>query len=199
MVNLKKFLWTTLIGGVGVLLPLAILGWVFYWLYTLIIGLVEPLSGPIADILGVFRPLMDIAVVAVIIVGCFLLGFFIRTRIGNYFHRHIENNFLKKIPGYMVTKEVIMHFSGEEETPFSAVVLVRPFSNSTMMTGFVTDRNPESPYTTVFVPTGPNPTSGNIYHVKNEDVTDVNVKVEMGLKTVIGCGAGSKIVLKGMV
>ncbi|MGA1793070.1 MAG: DUF502 domain-containing protein [Thermoplasmatota archaeon] len=195
--NLKRFLWTTMIGGLGVVLPLIILGWVFYWLYNIIIGLVEPVSGPIADLLGVFRPLIDLAVIATIVVGCFLLGFFIRTRVGNFFHKHVENNFLKKIPGYMVTKEVIMHFSGEEETPFSAVVLVKPFGNDTMMTGFVTDRNPSGPYTTVFVPTGPNPTSGNIYHVRNEDVVDIDIKVELGIKTVIGCGAGSKPLLKG--
>ncbi|MGA1872685.1 MAG: DUF502 domain-containing protein [Thermoplasmatota archaeon] len=192
----KKLLWTTLIGGVGVILPLVIIGWVFYWLYTVIIGLVEPISEPISESLGVFRPLIDLAVISIILVGCFLLGFAIRTRIGNYFHMHIEKNFLKKIPGYMVTKEVIMHFSGEEETPFSAVVLVNPFGNDTMMTGFVTDRNPASPFTTVFVPTGPNPTSGNIYHVRNENVKDIDVKVELGIKTVIGCGAGSKVLLK---
>ena len=192
----KKLLWTTLIGGVGVILPLVIIGWVFYWLYTVIIGLVEPISEPISESLCVFRPLIDLAVISIILVGCFLLGFAIRTRIGNYFHMHIEKNFLKKIPGYMVTKEVIMHFSGEEETPFSAVVLVNPFGNDTMMTGFVTDRNPASPFTTVFVPTGPNPTSGNIYHVRNENVKDIDVKVELGIKTVIGCGAGSKVLLK---
>ena len=197
--NAKKFLWTTLIGGVGVLLPLVLIGWVFYWLYTVIIGIVQPVSDPLADVSGVIRPLMDVIVVASIISICFLLGLLIRTRIGNFFHFHIEKNFLKKIPGYSVTKEIILHFSGEEETPFSAVVLVKPFGNDTLMTGFVTDRNPKAPYTTVFVPTGPNPTSGNIYHVRNENVFDVDVKVEIGMKTVIGCGAGSKPLLKGMV
>lgn len=196
--NFKRFLWTTLIGGVGILMPLVILGWVFYWLYLLMIGLVEPVSKPIASEIGVLRPLMDIAVIAVIVTVCFLMGLFVRTRAGNFFQKKVESNFLKKIPGYTVTKEVIMHFSGEEETPFSKVVLVRPFGNSTLMTGFVTDRNPKGPYTTVFVPTGPNPTSGLIYHVRNEDVIDVDVGVELGIKTVIGCGAGSKPLLAGI-
>lgn len=196
--KLKKIFWTTLIGGIAVVLPLVLIGWVFYWLYTVIIGIVKPLSDPLADVSGIIRPITDVIIVAVIITGCFLLGFLIRTRIGNYFHRHVEKNFLKKIPGYTVTKEVILHFSGEEETPFSAVVLVKPFGNDTMMTGFVTDRNPKAPFTTVFVPTGPNPTSGNIYHVRNEDVRDVDIKVELGIKTVIGCGAGSKPLLKGV-
>jgi uncharacterized membrane protein len=195
MMNLKKFLWTTLFGGLGVLLPLVIIGWVFYWLYTVIVNMVRPLSEPVSNLIGLDLPIVDIIVLAVIFGSCFLLGLVIRTRIGNFFHRQVENNFLKKIPGYTVTKEVILHFSGEEETPFSSVVLVKPFGNDTYMTGFVTDRNPTSPYTTVFVPTGPNPTSGNIYHVKNEDMIDLKVKVELGIKTVIGCGAGSKVLL----
>ncbi|MGA1848963.1 MAG: DUF502 domain-containing protein [Thermoplasmatota archaeon] len=191
----KKFLWTTLIGGLGVLLPLVILGWAFYWLYTVIVNMVRPLSEPISDLIGLDLPIVDIIVLGSIFGACFLLGLLIRTRIGNFFHRQVENNFLKKIPGYTVTKEVILHFSGEEETPFSSVVLVKPFGNETLMTGFVTDRNPTSPFTTVFVPTGPNPTSGNIYHVRNEDVLDLKAKVELGIKTVIGCGAGSKVLL----
>ena len=196
--NFKKFLWTTLIGGVGVVLPLVLICWFFYWLYTVIIGIVQPVSEPLADISGILRPLMDLIVIASIISVCFLLGLMIRTRIGNFFNSRVEKNFLRKIPGYTVIKEIITHFSGEEETPFSAVVLVRPFGNDTMMTGFVTDRNPDAPYTTVFVPTGPNPTSGNIYHVRNMDVVDLDVKVELGMKTVIGCGAGSKPLLTGM-
>jgi len=194
--KLKKFLWTTLIGGLGVLLPIVIMGWVFYWLYTVIVNMVRPLSEPVSDLIGLDLPLMDVIVLAVMITGCFLLGLLIRTRIGNFFQRQVEHNFLRKIPGYTVTKEVILHFSGEEETPFSSVVLVKPFGNDTLMTGFVTDRNPTSPYTTVFVPTGPNPTSGNIYHVRNENISDLKVKVELGIKTVIGCGAGSKVLLK---
>ena len=75
---------------------------------------------------------------------------------------------------------------------------MRPFGNDTMMTGFVTDRNPDSPFTTVFVPTGPNPTSGNIYHIRNEFVSDLDVKIDIGMKTVIGCGAGSKPLLKNI-
>jgi uncharacterized membrane protein len=194
--NAKRFLWTTLIGGVGVLLPLVLISWVFYWLYTVIVGAVKPVSDPLAEVSGILRPIMDLIIIGGIFITCFLLGLLIRTRIGNFFHKHIEKNFLRKIPGYIVTKEIILHFSGEEETPFSAVVLVKPFGNDTYMTGFVTDRNPKSPYTTVFVPTGPNPTSGNIYHVTNENVVDAKVKVEVGMKTVIGCGAGSKPLLE---
>ena len=63
-------------------------------------------------------------------------------------------------------------------------------SNSgTLMTGFITDTHGE--FYTVFVPTGPNPTSGNIYHVHQSKLTRTNTPVDTGMKTIISCGAGS--------
>jgi uncharacterized membrane protein len=44
---------------------------------------------------------------------------------------------------------------------------------------------------TVFVPTGPNPTSGLIYHVPKDRVTKTDAAVDLAMKTIISCGAGS--------
>ncbi|MEX2403654.1 MAG: hypothetical protein WD625_05940 [Balneolales bacterium] len=49
---------------------------------------------------------------------------------------------------------------------------------------------------TVFIPTAPNPTSGNIYHPKEKDVFIIDVKVEDAIRTIIACGAGSEDFLK---
>lgn len=192
MNRFKRFLWTTFLGGIGVLLPLIILAWVFYWLYGLILGLVSPISDPLGDVVGLDSAIAGIITLGLMIIVCFSFGLFIRTRLGNFFHQSVEDNFLKKIPGYTVTKEVILHFSGEEEVPFSSVVLCKPFNNETLMTGFVTDRHPVNGYVTIFIPTGPNPTSGNIYHMPQDRVIEVRTSVEKGIKTVVGCGAGSK-------
>ena len=57
------------------------------------------------------------------------------------------------------------------------------------MTGFITDDQGE--IITVFVPTGPNPTSGNIYHLAKDKVLKTGAPVDNGMKTIISCGAGS--------
>jgi uncharacterized membrane protein len=57
------------------------------------------------------------------------------------------------------------------------------------MTGFITEDQGE--ILTVFVPTGPNPTSGNIYHVNRDQVIFSGTSVDNGMKTIISCGAGS--------
>ncbi|MEJ2286453.1 MAG: hypothetical protein P8X85_22980 [Desulfobacterales bacterium] len=64
------------------------------------------------------------------------------------------------------------------------------------MTAFVTDTH-DSGRHTVFVPTGPNPTSGLIFHVPDKYVHPVGVSVEETLRSVIGCGAGSSNLIDG--
>lgn len=48
---------------------------------------------------------------------------------------------------------------------------------------------------TVFVPTGPNPTSGNIYHLRPENVFPVDTSVEDTMRSIISCGAGSSMLI----
>lgn len=63
------------------------------------------------------------------------------------------------------------------------------------MTAFVTEQHVDGSYS-VFVPTGPNPTSGNIYHLKKKYVHLVDVSVEDAMRSIISCGAGSGKLLK---
>ncbi len=75
------------------------------------------------------------------------------------------------------------------------MALVQVFENSTLMTGFVTDAHADGTYT-VFVPTGPNPTTGNISRLKEKYVHYLNVPVEDGMRSIISCGAGSTTPIK---
>ena len=57
--------------------------------------------------------------------------------------------------------------------------------------GLVTSRHADG-RVSVFVPTGPNPTTGFIYHVGMELVElRPDIRVEQMMKTVIACGAGT--------
>ena len=76
--------------------------------------------------------------------------------------------------------------------------LVNIYENSMLVTAFVTDRSEKKGVTTVFVPTGPNPTSGQIFHVKNKYVHPVNASVDSVLKSVLAVGSGSKRLLEKM-
>ena len=108
-----------------------------------------------------------------------------------------EGSVLSKAPGYKMVKETVNQFLGKNESPFSQVALAQIFENQAMVTSFITDRH-NNGIVTVFVPTGPNPTSGFIYHLKKEFVHPVDVSIEDAMRSVISCGAGSEQLIKGL-
>ncbi|MFO7665525.1 MAG: DUF502 domain-containing protein, partial [Desulfobacterales bacterium] len=123
----------------------------------------------------------------------FIIGIIVKTKIGKFIHENLERRILKTAPGYSTIKEIVMQLIGKK-FPFSSVALVRLFQNDTLMTAFITDTH-EDGSCTVFIPTAPNPTSGFVYHVKNEYIQHVNISVEEAMRSIITCGAGSNKIL----
>jgi uncharacterized membrane protein len=195
MNRIQSFIRTSLIGGFGVILPMAIFIFIFRWLFNFITDLIQPISNMVMN-RSDFRELVaDLLVLALIILVCFMIGVVVKTKIGKFIHENLENRILKIAPGYSTIKEIVMQFMGKRRRAFSHVVLVRPYQNETLMTGFVTDIHDNGFYT-VFVPTGPNPTSGFIFHVEEQNVKKINISVEEAMRSVISCGAGSEYLIK---
>lgn len=192
MQRLKNFVKSTVIGGLLVVLPTGILLGVLAWIFKTIQALIEPITSRIEDL----SPLLaDILVIFLIIAACFVIGVFVRTRLGKFVYSLIETNLLAKAPGYSLVKETVFQFLGNKKSPFSSVALAQIFGNETMVSAFVTDTH-EDGSCTVFVPTGPNPTSGNIYHLEAKYVHPVDVSVEDAMRSIISCGAGSSTLLE---
>jgi uncharacterized membrane protein len=191
----RNFLRTSFMGGILVVLPMVILFLVFRWIFSFMFDLVSPVTmllmktGTMHEILAGFLALMIIMLV------CFLIGVAIKTRWGHFTHNSLEDYVLRYAPGYSLIKETVMIFLGRKTPPFSKVALVRIFATPTLMTALVTDEHPDGSFT-VFVPTAPNPTSGNIYHLKQENVFLVDVPVEEAIRSILGCGAGSTRMLE---
>jgi uncharacterized membrane protein len=196
MDKLRTLIRTSLLGGVGVILPVAITVFIFKWLFDLITDKIQPLTNLVMAKSQVIEIMADLTVIIIILGVCFLVGVIVKTKLGRFVHERLESRILKIAPGYSMIKEIIMQFISKKKVPFSAVALVRIFENSTLMTGFVTDEHADGSYT-VFVPTGPNPTSGNIFHLKGQYVQFVDVPVEDAMRSIISCGAGSTALIKG--
>jgi uncharacterized membrane protein len=197
----KTFLRTTILGGVIVILPTIILVFAFKWLFGVVADGIRPLTELVAETLTLpdryDQIIATLIVLSVIILGCFLVGLFVRTRLGQMVYAGLENSVLSRAPGYRMVKETVNQFLGKKETPFSSVALVQIFENDTKVTAFITDRH-ENGTVTVFVPTGPNPTSGFIYHLDAKYVHPVDVSVEDAMRSVISCGAGSEKLIKDL-
>ena len=185
----KNFLRTTLIGGLLAVLPLVLIIVFFRW----IVGIITRLLKPLVDLIEVDSDLkvviLYVLAIAGILTAFFFIGLVIQTRMGRFINSVFEDKYLMKIPGYKIAKDTVMQFSGKNRSFFREVVLVDIFNSGTLMTGFITDE--QGAFYTIFVPTGPNPTSGNIYHIKKERVIITEASVDIGMKSIIASGAGS--------
>lgn len=192
--RLRKFFVTTLIGGLIVTLPIAIL----IGLTSIVWNFLKKILRPITDYLTSVTDWSELIIYSIVFIGLiilfFFVGIFVRTRFGKAILNYIEREWLSAVPFYNTIKETVQQFAGSKETPFSQVVLVDVFNTGTRMTGFVTDRLSDSKVT-VFVPTGPNPTNGFIFHVSEDQILHLDASTEEAMRSVIGVGVGSKNII----
>ncbi len=189
--RIRNFLRTTLIGGVVALAPLTLIILLFRWVINVIGRTLTPLVDTILqdpDPNPYFKFALYVISFIAIVLFFFIIGLIIRTRYFRFLNR-AEDRYLLKIPGYKLAKETVQQFFGKNRSFFKEVVLVDIFSTGALMTGFITDD--QGDIISVFVPTGPNPTSGLIYHLPKERVTKTEAAVDLAMKTIISCGAGS--------
>jgi len=192
----RSFTKRALIGGLLVILPIAILSFFFRWLFRLVTDLIAPVSDLLIRRYDFPQLTADVLTLAIIIMLCFVVGTLVSTRVGRWAHAFFEQRLERFAPGYRMVKEIVNQFLGEKESsPFSKgqVAKVRLFGADikTSVTALVTCEHEDGQFT-VFVPTGPNPTSGMIYHLPADQVELLpDIKVDSAMRTVISCGAGS--------
>ena len=187
----RNFLRTTLIGGVVALAPLTLIILLFRWVINVIGRNLTPLVDTIlqdSDPNPYFKFALYLLTLTAILIFFFIIGLIFRTRMSVFLNK-AEDKYFIKIPGYKLAKETVQQFFGKNRSFFKEVVLVDIFNSGVLMTGFITDNQGE--IITVFVPTGPNPTSGNIYHLPKAKVMKTGASVDNGMKSIISCGAGS--------
>lgn len=196
MKRLRSFLKTSLLGGLVVILPATILVSVSLWLFGLITNWIKPLSDTLRSYSEYSELISDFIGITLIVITCFFVGVLVRTRLGGFLFRTIENRILKLMPGYSMIKETVLQvFGNRDESPFTSVALAQVYGNDTLATVFITDKHADGSFT-VFMPTGPNPTSGLIFHLKGEYVHPVDLPVQDAMRSIISCGAGTHRLLQ---
>lgn len=190
------YIRTTLIGGVVVVLPLFVFANLLLWLATWIAGKTEPVAEYVASDLQLPMWVGQGLTIATILLACFVLGAIVSTRFGNRAFHWLERNTVQRVPGYQPVKEIVSYLGKRDQNPFARPVLVS-VGDDIRLTGFLADEGTEGQ--TIFVPTGPNPTTGLILHVSPSHVQRLTIPGSEVLKTVIACGAGSQRLLRSLV
>lgn len=201
---MKRFilkLRNNFITGVAVTLPIVVTLLLMWFLFTKInIYLLNPvveLLGSYLSIYGMEYIAKFIVFILILLFVC-LLGFATKNIIILRFLSAMENLFTK-VPligkVYKATRQISGAFLGKGKTMFSKVILLEYPRKGLYSIGFVTrETKGEIQFKTgenvlsVFVPTTPNPTSGVFILAPKEDVLDLDMSVEEGLKLVISGG-----------
>ena len=186
----RQYIFKTLLDGALLVLPLAIILFVLSLLFKFVFNLLVPISNLLSS--GSEEPHWSVNFISllVLLVFLFIIGLAVRNRAGKFYFYYLERNYLSQIPLYTVVRDTVQQFTGLKKMPFSQVVLVDPFKTGVLMTGFVTEEISQDMFT-VFVPTAPNPTNGNIYHIPRDCIRFLEVGPEKAMRTVVGMGTGS--------
>ncbi len=198
MTRIKSFFTLTLLGGVTVVLPIAIFVLLFRWLFQLVTEIIQPATDWLSTRVDIREAMADLAVVGIIVGTCFVVGLLVKTGVGRWLHHWLDTGLSRIAPGYATIREVVAQFlggGGNASLLNGQVALAKIFGadSEVTVTAIVTAEHASGDYT-VFVPTAPIPTSGIVYHLPRRCVQLLpQVSVEAAMRTVIACGSGSQL------
>jgi uncharacterized membrane protein len=190
MERIRSFAKTSFLGGVAVILPVVIFLLAFAWLWRSVTRLMKPVTRLVMRASNAQETAAAVFAFLLVLALCFVVGAVVKTRVGRFFYRQLEERIRRVAPGYSLIKDIVEHVVGRQRSPLSAVALVRLFDSEALATAFVTERHANG-WVTVFVPCGLNPTTGNIYHLPAARVHPVEAGAEEAMRSIISCGIGS--------
>ncbi|MCO1335247.1 DUF502 domain-containing protein [Microbulbifer sp. OS29] len=199
MTRIKTFITLTLLGGLAVVLPIAIFVLLFQWLFGQVSDIVAPAVVWLETHTEFKDTLARLVAIALIIGGCFAIGLLVKTSVGSWLHRHVDHWLGRLAPGYSTIKDVVIQFIGGGGGGVLAgpvaKVRIHGANNQLTVTAIITSQHTNGDFT-VYVPTAPVPTSGFVFHVPPECVEILpGVSVEAAMKTIVSCGSGSASLL----
>ena len=89
MNKMKSFIVTSLLGGIMVILPVAILAAVFSWVFRFTTNLIQPITDLIVANSDMKEAIADAIVLVLIFMVCFLVGLIVRTKFGKFIYHTI--------------------------------------------------------------------------------------------------------------
>lgn len=193
MKSLLRSIKTVLIGGILFFIPLIILILIMEKAFKLI----KALLGPIVRFLEgkhLFGLGLEIIISIAVILFVILLGGIIsRMAIARYSVNRIENAVLTKLPGYGIIKSMIDNI-GRIEKEDSLKVVIAEVDDGWKF-GFLSE-DLDDGKSAVFLPDAPNPWSGSLVYLAQEQITRTDIPITSVIKYLRTLGQGSNELLK---
>ena len=182
-----RFLWTTLLGGVIVILPLALIAAGIVEAVSFVQGALSPVAGWLADSLR--HPTLIAA--AIVLAACFAAGVLLKTTLGRWIGGMVERLLLRKIPGYTLFRTLSRRLGGQDGEEMAAAI-VRLDDHELL--GFVMERLPDG-RCVLFVPSTPTPAVGSIMIVAGDRVRLLGAPMKQAISCFTQWGAGATALL----
>jgi uncharacterized membrane protein len=174
--------------GLVLVVPLGVTAWILVWIFNAIDNI---LGSYIEKFWGHYYPGIGFGVIVVLI---YLVGLIASNFIGRRVIRFGES-LLGRVPVvrplYSGIKQVLESFSSPSKTGFMQVVLIEYPRKGIKAIGFITNEMTDSSgqkLINVFIPTAPNPTTGFLQIVKEEEITRTRLSVDDAIKMVVSAG-----------
>lgn len=187
------FIKTTILGGLVFLLPLVAITAVVGQAIKIMIEAAKPLDAliPIESIGGI--ALVNILAIASIVLCCFLAGLAARSLLGKKLFDKIDTK-LMALPGYALFKSRLTGNIGrdvEKKALKPVMVSLGPKSQI----GFEVERLKDGRLT-IFLPGAPDPWSGSIVFVKEEQIAPIDTDAFDAMRIFGALGHGANEIVK---
>lgn len=180
------------ITGLFVLIPITVTISIMFWLFNTIDSIFRE---PLETLFGVH--LIGVGFILTILL-VFIAGIVASNYLGKKIIAITEST-IKRIPivntVYISIKQVMDTISNDQKKAFKSVALVRYPSKDIFAIGFITsDATDEineklgKRMKSIFIPTTPNPTSGMLVMISEEDIINLNIPVDAAIKLIVSGG-----------
>ena len=195
MKSLSAFFKATIVGGALYLVPVVLILLVLGKVHGVTIKLVAPMADMLQlQHLGGINLARLLGIVLIVVV-CFLAGLFARTRVAQQFVSWLERAILSNLPGYSLIASLGADVAGVGETRSEMKVVLAHIEDAWQL-ALVVERV-DATHSAVFVPGAPDPKSGSVYMMTDDQFKVIDVSIRDAMHVIKGLGIGSKALLAG--
>lgn len=191
--RLFHFIWTLFLSGLLTILPLTLT----VALFSVSFSLLKSWLSPIAQLQPAILQRIPHAEILIVIAFIFLLGFILNVLLLRSIIHFVEE-LISRIPIirpiYSGIKQLVQAFSSQDKDSFKQVVLIEFPRKGMFSIGFLTSELPaqlqpdSKTYVNIFVPTTPNPTTGYLIIVPQEEVRIIDITRQEAMALIISGG-----------
>ncbi len=184
MKTVLRFVKTTLIGGLLVLLPV----WLLALLLLKAINSALVVLKPIAELLPQHVIHAEWAAFGLLLLICFATGLLVRPRPVRRLGHWLEGEVFNRVPGYSLVRRITRRLAGTADEQSFQPALVA--FDDTTVPAFIVEKHADG-QVTVFIPSSPTPLVGAIHIVAGARVHPVDVPLHKAVGCITEWGAGT--------